>query len=662
MTGERPVHVADLRCAARSTRLAAVADAVLFEGYLLYPYRASAQKNRLRWQFGVLTPPGFPDEPDRSRTEVLLERRPGAVLHLRLRFLQLRARTVHDAEGRPVDELVDGDERHFPWEEGVPREVDAVLPVDGPGEHTVPFALPAEHTAEPVAGGRVERRCLPLNGRLVVAAEPLPGPYDVLRLRVDVVNDSACPDGAPREVALRTSLIAAHTLSPSPRARSSRPPTRPSGPCPRPRALDNRHTWPVLAGPEGRSDLLLSSPIILADHPQLAPESPTDLFDGTEIDEILSLRTLVLTDEEKAEARATDPRAAAVVDAVDAMPPEIWERLHGAIRTAAPARPARQAPGTTSSAPGTTPVFATDVPWWDPGRRRLRRSRDRRRPGRRHAGRQGQPGAAAAPPGRRRPGPLPRRPARPRCTPCCTTSTARCTSPSPSTATRPRSCRSRTAGSGTSTPTRSRWSVTGCFPERVLVAGVGNVFLSDDGFGVEVARRLAGRDLPAGVEVADIGIRGMHLAYRLLDGYRALVLVDTVRQGHPPGTLYLLEHDLDGPADEAARFDAHGMEPGAVLLDARPAGAGRRRRATRRPGARRRAASPRPSTRGSGCPNRWPRSSTGRRRRSSTWSATCSMRRIKMIKLLLVAAIVVAVAAAATQTPDAKRYRKIRSM
>jgi hydrogenase maturation protease len=99
---------------------------------------------------------------------------------------------------------------------------------------------------------------------------------------------------------------------------------------------------------------------------------------------------------------------------------------------------------------------------------------------------------------------------------------------------------------------------------RILVAGVGNVFLSDDGFGVEVARRLAGRELPAGVEVADVGIAGMHLAYRLLDGYRALVLVDTFRHGEPPGTLYLFEHDLDGPADEAA-FDAHGMDPGAVL-------------------------------------------------------------------------------------------------
>jgi hydrogenase maturation protease len=99
---------------------------------------------------------------------------------------------------------------------------------------------------------------------------------------------------------------------------------------------------------------------------------------------------------------------------------------------------------------------------------------------------------------------------------------------------------------------------------KVLVAGVGNVFLSDDGFGVEVARRLTGRALPDGVEVTDVGIRGMHLAYRLLDGYRALVLVDTVRHGHPPGTLYLLEHDLDEQRAEAA-FDAHGMDPGALL-------------------------------------------------------------------------------------------------
>ena len=344
--------------------VAAVADAVLFEGYLLYPYRASAQKNRLRWQFGVLTPQGFPDEPDHSRTEVLLERRTGAVLHVRLRFLHLRTRTVHDQGGRPVDELGDGDDRRIPWEEGVPREVDAVFPVDELGatsgrERTAAFEVAGEHDVERVAGGHVERRCLPLAGRIAVSAAPLPGPYDVRRLRVDVVNDSACPDGASRETALRTSLITAHTLLAVSAGGFLSATDPPEWALPATRELDNRHTWPVLAGPPERTDLLLSSPIILADHPQLAPESPTNLFDGTEIDEILSLRTLVLTDEEKAEARATDPRAAAVVDAVDAMPPEIWERLHGAIRTLRP----------TSAIPDAAadPVFATDAPWWDPG-------------------------------------------------------------------------------------------------------------------------------------------------------------------------------------------------------------------------------------------------------------------------------------------------------
>jgi hypothetical protein len=354
---ERPPGTASGRLAAALDEVAAVADAVLFEGYLLYPYRASAQKNRLRWQFGVLTPRGFPGEPGASRTEVLLEHRHGAVLHLRLRFLQLRARTVHDPAGRPLDGLLSAGQRYFPWEEGVPREVDAVLAVDEliGAERAVPFTLPEEQTSEQVAGGRVDRRCWPLAGRLVVSAAPLPGPCDVLLLRVDVVNDAAVPDGVPREVALRTSLIAAHLLLAVTAGGFLSATEPPEWALPATRQLDNRHTWPVLAGPDDRSDLLLSTPIILADHPRLAPESPTNLFDGTEIDEILSLRTLALTDEEKAEARATDPRAGAIVDAVDGMPPEIWERLHGAIRTLRPAGaepPAWEQP---------------DAPWWDPG-------------------------------------------------------------------------------------------------------------------------------------------------------------------------------------------------------------------------------------------------------------------------------------------------------
>jgi hydrogenase maturation protease len=108
----------------------------------------------------------------------------------------------------------------------------------------------------------------------------------------------------------------------------------------------------------------------------------------------------------------------------------------------------------------------------------------------------------------------------------------------------------------------------------VLVAGIGNVFLSDDGFGVAVLKELKELQerggLPGGVELVDTGIRGMHLAYQLLDGYRALVLVDATQRGGAPGTVYTLEHDLDAPRDAASAtggvaLDAHGMDPGAVL-------------------------------------------------------------------------------------------------
>jgi hydrogenase maturation protease len=108
---------------------------------------------------------------------------------------------------------------------------------------------------------------------------------------------------------------------------------------------------------------------------------------------------------------------------------------------------------------------------------------------------------------------------------------------------------------------------------KTLVAGVGNIFQSDDGFGVEVAQRMAGRPLPAGVELVDFGIRGVHLAYQLLDGYDLLVLIDASPHGQPPGTVSLLEVPQSELGDvresvsegESALVDAHGLEPGAIL-------------------------------------------------------------------------------------------------
>jgi hydrogenase maturation protease len=107
---------------------------------------------------------------------------------------------------------------------------------------------------------------------------------------------------------------------------------------------------------------------------------------------------------------------------------------------------------------------------------------------------------------------------------------------------------------------------------RALVAGIGNIFFSDDAFGVEVAQRLGRLPLPAGVRVEDYGIRGLHLAYELLDGYDALVIVDALPMGEPPGTLVIMEPELDPPADEAAPIDAHTMSPTVVLSTLRRLG------------------------------------------------------------------------------------------
>ncbi len=314
-------------------------------------------------------PPAAADrlaEPTRSRTELLLEPRAGATLRLRVRFLQVQQRTLVGPEGAPLDELTVDGTPHFAWDEALPRQVDAAVPVDDLRERTtsVPVALPASETREPITDttgtvhGAYVRTTRALAGHLLVSAVPVPGPYGALRLRLDVVNDASAGADEPREEVLRSSLISAHTvlgLDAGAFLSSADPPE-----WARPAVAEcvNAHSWPVLAGPEGSARLVLASPIILDDHPQLAPESPTDLFDGTENDEILSLRTLALTDDEKREARATDPRAAGILDALDAMGPAMFERLHGTVR------PGGRAPEVADD--GIPTLVTPGTPWWDP--------------------------------------------------------------------------------------------------------------------------------------------------------------------------------------------------------------------------------------------------------------------------------------------------------
>jgi len=344
-----------------------IADAVLYEGYILYPYRASSQKNQSRWQFGVVMAPGYaatdPSERTYTQAECVLEHTGQPVVQVILRFLQVQRRTT-EGSGQG-------------WDEAVEREIEitaegAALLSDGVVEE---FAIAGGVDREPLdePGGAdgtgpryAVRRREPLAGAVSVRAIEVPGPWRAVRLQVRVENRTAVsPVPQRREDALPSALIAAHTIISVAGGEFISMTDPPIWAQPAVAECQNEGGWPVLADPGGGRQVVLSSPIILYDHPELAAESPGELYDGTEIDEILTLRTLALSDEEKAEARATDPRAAALLDRVESMDAETMARLHGTIRSLRP---------TTAGHPGAfgqpgaagQPGAEQTVPWWDP--------------------------------------------------------------------------------------------------------------------------------------------------------------------------------------------------------------------------------------------------------------------------------------------------------
>jgi hypothetical protein len=332
----------------------AVAEAVMYEGYILYPYRASAAKNQSRWQFGVVMSPGYaavdPSERAFAQTECVLEHGAQSSVAAVIRFLQVQRRM---RAGSRWDEAV---------EHEVAVRVDATrLRGDG---HVTEFEIPGGEERE----GDVVRVRQPLAGTVSLLATPLPGPWGATRLRVRVENRSA-PDTVPRarDEALPTALVAAHMIIGVHEGSFISMTDPPEWASAGVQACENIGCWPVLAGADGGRQVMLSTPIILYDHPELAPESPGDLYDGTEIDEILSLRTLALSDAEKQEARATDPRAAALIDRVEALDADDFSRMHGTIRSP---RVVSGPPGALLSGPAESPGEPAGdepaVPWWDP--------------------------------------------------------------------------------------------------------------------------------------------------------------------------------------------------------------------------------------------------------------------------------------------------------
>jgi hypothetical protein len=351
-------NVSTRTTAAGFDRARKVADAVLYEGYVLYPYRASAAKNQIRWQFGVVAPKGFcdvdPGEKSSMQTEVLVEgARP--VVDLKLRFLRVQSRSIEDRSGAPLASVeVDG-KLWTSWDEAVEEEID--VEAVGLGERVVPFALVANEESEPLGdAGHVVRRRAAVSGQLRLSAERVEGPYPLVKFRVTVENETPWAQvGGSRDDVVRKSLVAVHALMAVHHGRFVSmidPPEFAAGAV---ASCVNVGTWPVMVGDEGDREVMLSSPITLYDYPEVAPESEGDMFDSTEIDEILALRVLTLTDAEKHEARGTDDRAAAIIDRIDAMPPEMFDKLHGAIRYL-------RGTGAPVAAPE-----EPEVPWWDPG-------------------------------------------------------------------------------------------------------------------------------------------------------------------------------------------------------------------------------------------------------------------------------------------------------
>jgi hypothetical protein len=340
-------------------RARAVADAVLYEGYLLYPYRATSTKNQSRWQFGVLGPQGAADtglgEDGTLSAQVLVRSYRVPSTSGVVRFLQLQHRGVERDVGggrfEPVDELTAGSQRWLSWDEAVECEI-SIEPFRVTSlPRTCEISVPAGRDVEKVEGGRIVRTRRSLHGLVAMSAEQ---DGDLLRLTFEVRNTA--PPAADKDEAIATSLIGTHLLievTEGEFVSLLEPPDSAAGAVAR---CGQHRCFPVLAGPAGEADLVLVSPIILYDHPEIAEQSKGALFDSTEIDEILTLRVMTMTDEEKAQARATDPLAARIIDRCDSMSPEAMLDLHGVLRN----------PHAPTQEPGLIPEIPADVDWWDP--------------------------------------------------------------------------------------------------------------------------------------------------------------------------------------------------------------------------------------------------------------------------------------------------------
>jgi hypothetical protein len=298
-----------------------IVNAVLYEGYVLYPYRASAIKNKKRWMFGGLYPPAWSAAQNGTdaafmQTECLVAGDDATCVDIEMRFLHLLAR------GEGLDER----------QEAIERQV-AMCGINLAEIHRQPkrmaFTFPGSHGIE----GGVERTQEFIQGMVEVHAQPAGS--QLWKLTAGSCNETPL-EQVNAAAALMRCMASTHAvldvrdgefislLAPPAELREIAAGCR------------NIGVWPVLAG-ENESHTMLASPIILYDYPQVAPESAGDFFDATEMDEMLTLRVMTLTEDEKREMRAGDDRARRILERTESLAPEHLMKLHGAIRGLRPA-------------------------------------------------------------------------------------------------------------------------------------------------------------------------------------------------------------------------------------------------------------------------------------------------------------------------------------
>lgn len=328
-------------------QLRRIEDAVLYEGYVLWPYRRTALKNAQRWTFGVVYPPSFAAasaEGYRSsvRARCLLEGQAGTEVEVTVRFLHLVHRQVERRRTsglEPVDELVAAGRRYLTWSEATEREPPVVRAAVHDRQRVCrAFTFPGGEAIEDLSGaggggGGVQRRTwATLSGRVELSSEQLAADRHALTVSITNTSEEGAEPAADREAALPFALLSAHAVlhTRDGRFQSALAPPPGEGLPAAERRLDG--LWPVLAGEPRDGRTLLAAPIILSDYPEVAPESPGDLFDLTEIDQLLIVSVLSMTPEEQDEARATDPRVAAILDRCQSLGGEQLLALRGAVR------------------------------------------------------------------------------------------------------------------------------------------------------------------------------------------------------------------------------------------------------------------------------------------------------------------------------------------